>query len=125
MTFYIRRTKLDKTGKAPVFMRITVNGQRADASIKYHIPLRLWCTAKGRAVENSKEGKELNRLLDAISFNITQVRRQLESEGQEISASAVLLRYLGKDALHSIFGSPRPLPAFACDAFFDQGTHFF
>lgn len=98
MTFYIRRTKLDKTGKAPVFMRITVNGQRADASIKYHIPLRLWCTAKGRAVENSKEGKELNRLLDAISFNITQVRRQLESEGQEISASAVLLRYLGKDA---------------------------
>ena len=98
MTFYIRRTKLDKTGKAPVFMRITVNGQRADASIKYHIPLRLWCTAKGRAVENSKEGKELNRLLDAISVNITQVRRQLESEGQEISASAVLLRYLGKDA---------------------------
>ena len=79
-------------------MRITVNGQRADASIKYHIPLRLWCTAKGRAVENSKEGKELNRLLDAISVNITQVRRQLESEGQEISASAVLLRYLGKDA---------------------------
>ena len=98
MTFYIRRTKLDKTGKAPVFLRITMNGLRADTSIKYHISPQLWNTAKGRALENSREGKEVNRMLEAIGFNIMQVRRQLESEGVAVSAQSILSRYLGKDA---------------------------
>ena len=95
MTFYIRRTKLDKTGKAPIFLRVTVNGLRADTSIKYHISPQLWNTAKGRALENSREGKEVNRMLDAIGFNIMQVRRQLESEGVAVSAQNILSRYLG------------------------------
>lgn len=98
MTFYIRRTKLDKTGKAPVFLRITMNGLRADTSIKYHISPQLWNTAKGRALENNREGKKVNRMLKAIGFNIMQVRRQLESEGVAVSAQSILSRYLGKDA---------------------------
>ena len=95
MTFYIRRTKLDKTGKAPVFLRITMNGLRADTSIKYHISPQLWNTAKGRALENNREGKSM---LEAVGFNIMQVRRQLESEGVAVSAQSILSRYLGKDA---------------------------
>lgn len=97
MTFYIRRTKLDKTGKAPVFLRITMNGLRADTSIKYHISPQLWNTAKGRALENSREGKEVNRMLEAVGFNIMQVRRQLESEGVAVSVQSILSRYLGKN----------------------------
>lgn len=33
LLFYIRRDKLNKRGEAPVFMRLTINGERADASI--------------------------------------------------------------------------------------------
>ena len=58
-----------------------MNGLRADTSIKYHISPQLWNMAKGRALENSREGKEVNRMLEAVGFNIMQVRRQLESEG--------------------------------------------
>jgi len=32
--FYIRRTKLNRNGEAPIMMRITVNGVRVDASVK-------------------------------------------------------------------------------------------
>ena len=52
LLFYIRRTKLNKAGEVPIFMRITVNGQRADASARRFIEPRLWNTAKGKAVEN-------------------------------------------------------------------------
>ena len=31
LLFYIRRTKLNKSGEASIFLRITVNGERADA----------------------------------------------------------------------------------------------
>lgn len=49
------------------------------------------------AVEQSKEGKEVNRLLEAITFNLMQTRRALESECHEITARRLLSRYLGKD----------------------------
>lgn len=75
-----------------------MNGLRADTSIKYHISPQLWNTAKGRALENNREGKKVNRMLEAVGFNIMQVRRQLESEGVAVSAQSILSRYLGKDA---------------------------
>ena len=34
LLFYIRRHKINKEGKVSIFMRITINGQRADASAK-------------------------------------------------------------------------------------------
>ncbi len=36
--FYIKKTKLMKTGEAPVYLRITVNGLRSELSIKRSIP---------------------------------------------------------------------------------------
>lgn len=48
-------------------------------------------------MENNREGREINRLLEAISFNIAQTRRTLEAEGKEITATGIMDRYLGKD----------------------------
>lgn len=99
LLFYIRRTKLNKAGEAPVFMRITVNGERADASANRFIAPRLWNTAKGKAVESGRGCKELNFYLDAVTAKILRIHREmvLESECQPVSARTVLNRYLGKD----------------------------
>lgn len=78
LLFYIRRNKLNKNGEAPVFMRLTVNGRRADASVKRFISPRLWNTAKGKAHERTREGKDLNLYLDAISANILRIQRDME-----------------------------------------------
>lgn len=97
LLFYIRRTKLNKAGEAPIFMRVTVNGQRADASVKRFIAPRLWNTAKGKAVENGRGCRELNLYLDAVSANVLRARQHMELEGVDISARTILDRYLGKD----------------------------
>lgn len=97
LLFYIRRTKLNKAGEAPIFMRITVNGQRADASVKRFIVPRLWNTAKGKAVENGRGCRELNLYLDTVSAHVLRVRQNLELTGADVSAHTVLNRYLGKD----------------------------
>ena len=85
LLFYIRRTKL-----------ITVNGVRADASIKKTILPQLWNADKGRAVDKKREGKELNLYLDAIYGRILKIQRDMEIEGENVTASKVLDRYLGK-----------------------------
>ena len=97
LLFYIRRTKLNKAGEAPIFMRITVNGERADASVKRSVAPRLWNTAKGKAIEKGCGCKDLNLYLDAVSSNVLRIQRDLELEGAAVSACSVLNRYLGKD----------------------------
>ncbi len=94
--FYIRRTKLNRDGEAPVMFRITVNGVRADASLKKSIPPALWDSQKGRAKEKKRECKELNLYLDAVRGRIMKVQRDLEIEGKDITAPMVLDRYLGR-----------------------------
>lgn len=95
--FYIRRDKTNKRGEAPVFMRLTINGERADASIKRFIEPHAWNSAKGKANEKSRGGKDLNLYLDAISANILRIQRDLELDKKEVSAQIILNRYLGKE----------------------------
>ena len=97
LLFYIRRTKLNKAGEAPIFMRVTINGQRADASTRRYIAPRLWNTTKGKVIENGRGCRELNLYLDAISANVLRIQREMELEGAPVSAHSVFNRYLGKD----------------------------
>ena len=97
LLFYIRRDKTNKRGEAPVFMRLTINGERADASIKRFIEPHAWNSAKGKANEKCRGGKDLNLYLDAISANILRIQRDFELDKKEVSAQIILNRYLGKE----------------------------
>ena len=55
LLFYIRRTKLNRNGEAPMMMRITVNGVRVDASVKKTILPEFWSAAKGKVLEKKRE----------------------------------------------------------------------
>lgn len=66
--FYTRKTRWNKTGEAPILLRITVNGQREELRIHRFINPRLWNTAKGKATENGKACKELNLYLSATVY---------------------------------------------------------
>ena len=97
LLFYIRRDKTNKKGEAPVFMRLTINGERADALIKRFIEPHAWNSDKGKANEKCRGGKDLNLYLNAISANILQIQRDLELDKKEVSAQIILNRYLGKE----------------------------
>lgn len=78
LLFYIRRTKLNWNGEAPIMMRITVNGVRGDASMKKNLP-EFWSAAKGKALEKKCEYKELNLYFDSIRF-ISSVLNRFQSK---------------------------------------------
>ena len=84
LIYYLRKTRIDKEGKAPIYVRLTVNGRRAEVCARARILPRYWNQSRGKAVENNREGREINRLLEAISFNIAQTRRTLEAEGKRL-----------------------------------------
>ena len=59
LLLYIRRDKTNKRGEAPVFMRLTINGERAGDSIKRFIEPHAWNPAKGKANEKCRALSEI------------------------------------------------------------------
>jgi hypothetical protein len=51
--FWIHPTRV-KNNQAPVFTRITVNGKRANISLKLQVDIGLWNSEKQRAKGNSE-----------------------------------------------------------------------
>lgn len=95
--FYIKRTKLLQDGKAPIYVRITMNGQRSEFGLQRSIEELQWNHQKGCAIGFSKEAKELNSYLDFVKTNLHLKKREMEEWGKEMSALGLKNYYLGLD----------------------------
>ncbi len=93
--FFIRRTRLNKHGEAPVEMRITINGTRIDSSLKRTILPQYWSTAKGQALPKNRECKELNAYIDTVKMRLMQLHRQMELDGESINPKSLLNKFQG------------------------------
>lgn len=83
--FYIRKTKMTRDKLAPIYIRITVNGQRIDQSIQRYIEVARWSAAAGRARGNSVEARQLNTYLDTLTGKVLKLEREMVQDGQEIT----------------------------------------
>ena len=80
--FFIKRTKLLKNGEAPIFMRITLDGLRSEASINRSINPEQWNEGRGCAKGISAQNKELNHYLEHIRYKLYQIQKDLENENK-------------------------------------------
>jgi site-specific recombinase XerD len=87
--FYLKKTKILKNGEAPVFMRITTNGERVDISTHRSINDKLWDQKKGVAMGNTTKSHTLNEYLEHLKSRVYQYKKQLEIEDQIASATAI------------------------------------
>jgi site-specific recombinase XerD len=92
--FYLKRTKALNNGKLTIFMRITINGERAESSTHQSIESNLWNQGKASAKGLSESSKQINDYLEHLKLKVYQYKKELESNYQEVTA-----RTLG-DLLH-------------------------
>ncbi len=93
--FYLKRTKLLKNGEAPIFMRITINGERAEISTHRSIDPKLWDQKKEKAKGNSTKAYQLNEHIERKKAEVYKYQKQLENDDQIVSAGAI------RDLLHN------------------------
>ena len=91
--FFIRRTRLLKNGEAPISLRITMDGQRAEMQIKRSVDEKHWNASKGCATGKDRKTMELNQYLDMLRTKIYQIHRELQQDGKPINAD-ILKRQL-------------------------------
>ena len=93
--FFIKRKKLLKTGEAPVYMRITINGEYAETSLKRSIIPKLWDITRNKAKGNSPEAEEVNDYITSIRGQLFNHQKALQESGKVVNPKMLLNTYLG------------------------------
>ena len=94
--FWLQRSKLNKRGKCPIYIRITVDGGRAGiASGKWIEPER-WNPNSGRVRGNSEEAKAINEFLRKSWAKITSQFDKFTEHEKLVTATLMKKAFLGK-----------------------------
>lgn len=80
-----------------LYVRITVNGKRAEISLKRTITDKDWDNNKSRGRGSSQNVRTLNAYLDEVYNKLLECHKELLEEDRIISSEAVKTRYLGED----------------------------
>ncbi|WP_282123344.1 site-specific integrase [Algibacter mikhailovii] len=94
--FWIQQSRI-KNGQCKIYARITVNGRRANLSLKYTVEPKLWDSSKSKVKGNSAKSREINQYLDQVKSGIFNSFKDLQYEGKLITAPLIKARYLGLD----------------------------
>lgn len=93
--FYVKRTKIDKHGKAPIYLRITIDGKRAELAIKRTIEPDRWNNEAGKVKGTSEEVKSLNAYIDIVRSKVYEHHKKLLENNIHITADNLKKSILG------------------------------
>ena len=97
--FYIKRSKTDKQGKVPIYMRITYDGKRAEVSTMRKVELNKWNSKANCFKGQSSEAKSINRQLDIMKNRLYSIFHKLQDSDENITATILKDIFIGKDYL--------------------------
>jgi site-specific recombinase XerD len=95
ISFYQRTDKVDKNGAAPVFLRITVNGDRAEIATNKRFDVDRW--RLGHPAGTKADAKELQKDLESMKAAVNKVWRDMVDRNEIITAATVKERFTGRN----------------------------
>ncbi|MBD8489091.1 hypothetical protein IFO69_10065 [Echinicola sp. CAU 1574] len=104
--FFIKKYKA-KNGRAPIYARITVDGRRADFSVRKSIEPRFWNGMKGLAKGSNPETIKFNQFIESIRSKIVTLYQDTIIRNETPTAEDLKNKFLGiekiEHSLSSIF----------------------
>lgn len=94
LLFWANTSRL-KNGQVPIYVRITVNGKRANLSLQRRIPLSNWDASRGNVKGTNQQSKGFNKYLEQVRAKIYQSYEDLLGEDKIITAQLIKSRFLG------------------------------
>lgn len=95
--FFIRKDKArKKDGACPIYLRITVNGQRAEYAVKRYIDPDRWLSNSGKAKGTSEASKSINDHLLTVQAATFDAQTALIKRHELVTAEAIRNLMSGK-----------------------------
>ncbi|MEI6753902.1 MAG: site-specific integrase [Paludibacter sp.] len=103
--FFVKRTKTNVDGLLPIFIRVTVNGERIEFSTKRFTTSEKWSVEGNRMKGTSTESKSTNSYLDALKAKVYDYQQQLIREDNLVNAENMRNKMLGVEKrTHMLIG---------------------
>lgn len=93
--FYLRPDRKNSESQCPIYMRITVKGQRAEVSTRRYIERENWDSKANKAKGYKSEVKQLNQYFESLKALINDYHTEMIKLGEEISAQSLKNKFLG------------------------------
>ncbi|HLN22275.1 MAG TPA: site-specific integrase [Bacteroidales bacterium] len=87
--FYLRRDKKKSETEIPIYMRITLNGKRAEMAIHRYIDPEHWNNSAGVPRGTKNEIKNLQEFLNLQRSKVYQAQKDLIDNGKVVTAIAI------------------------------------
>lgn len=96
LLFYLKRPKDYTTGVTPIYLRITVNGKRAELATGKECEPEQWNSKTGHIRGTKEDTKTFNAYLDKMKAGVTAAYTTLCLQDDEVTTESVKCKYLGK-----------------------------
>ena len=93
--FYARKSMANNQGECPIYMRITIAGERYEVGTRRFILEENWSKDTGRVKGAGSNAKSINTYLDSLLSKAYSHQRQILNEGKELSMTEFKNRWLG------------------------------
>ena len=95
--FYAKRGKTTTNGLVPIYLRITIDGQRIEISTKRYVEPLKWSSEGGKMKGNSEEARNLNSFLDITKGSVYDYQKDLMQNCQLVNLENMRNKLLGVD----------------------------
>lgn len=103
--FFTRKSKLLKNGEAPIFLRVTVNGQQDEIRIQRSVPIKLWNNTKGCSKGKDRTSVELNSYIESLTIRLYQIHKELVCREALITPKHLLVKLFSKEERRTVLGT--------------------
>ena len=93
--FYAKRAKTTTDGLVPIYIRVTVNGERIELSTKRYTLPEKWSVEGSCMKGTSAESKATNSYLDTLKAKVYDYQQQLIREDEVVNAENMRNKMLG------------------------------
>ena len=102
--FYPRESKTNAAGQTPIYIRITVNGERTEFSSKKFIEKSKWSPNQLKMKGHTEEARSINSYLDMMRSKVLGAEMALLHRNEEISIQHFHSILLGKEGKERMLG---------------------
>ena len=92
---YAKTTKANAAGQLPIYIRLTVDGQRFEFSSKRFIEKSKWSPELSKMKGSSEEARTINNYLDLMKSKVFDIQMKLIHKNEELSLENFKSRILG------------------------------
>ena len=95
LSFYLRKSRTNKTSESDIYLRISVNNKRSALSINRKVDPRKWHPKSEKMMGKSAEATELNNFINVLRNKIKNIHQTFIENNLTISAKSIIDEFKG------------------------------